>query len=107
LVLLSLCCSSFDRDTTLVKRGVFERGKLQELYLGRRKELEAAQGRVREELKSEKETRLHEQTDQYNSWRLNTPEAMSGNNFRVHHKRPEVCSSPLLVRKGTFAIGFL
>ena len=29
----------------------------QELYLGRRKELEAAQGRVREELKAEKETR--------------------------------------------------
>jgi len=54
-----------DRRTKMVKRGVFERGKLQELYLGRRKELEAAQGRVREELKSEKETRLHEQTDQY------------------------------------------
>ena len=30
---------------------------LKELYLGRRKEMEAAQGRVREELKAEKETR--------------------------------------------------
>jgi len=54
-----------DRRTKMVKRGVFERGKLQELYLGRRKELEAAQGRVREELKAEKETRLQEQMEQY------------------------------------------
>ena len=30
---------------------------LKELYLGRRKEMEAAQGRVREELKAEKEAR--------------------------------------------------
>ena len=35
----------------------------QELYLGRRKELEAAQGRVREELKSEKETRRDEKEE--------------------------------------------
>jgi len=54
-----------DRRAKMVKRGVFERGKLQELYLGRRKEMEAAQGRVREELKAEKETRLQEQMDQY------------------------------------------
>ena len=46
-----------DRRAKMVKRGVFERGKLQELYLGRRKELEAAQLRVKEELKVERETR--------------------------------------------------
>ena len=42
-----------DRRARLIKRGVTERGKLQELYSGRRAELEAAQERVRGELRTE------------------------------------------------------
>lgn len=46
-----------ERRARLVKRGVTERGKLQELYNGRRQELEQAQERVRMELKEELEER--------------------------------------------------
>merc|ERR1712106_306917 len=46
-----------ERRARLVKRGVTERGKLQELYTGRRQELEQAQEKVRMELKAELEER--------------------------------------------------
>jgi len=54
-----------ERRARLVKRGVTERNKLQELYTGRRAELEAAQGRAREELRVEREAKVQEEKDQY------------------------------------------
>jgi len=46
-----------ERRARLVKRGVTERGKLQELYNGRRQELEQAHEKVKLELKAELEQR--------------------------------------------------
>jgi len=46
-----------ERRARLVKRGVTERGKLQELYNGRRQELEQAQEKVRQDFNTELEHR--------------------------------------------------
>jgi len=56
-----------ERRAMLVKKGVTERGKLQELYTGRRTELESAQERVRQDLKNDWEARRQQLADQYKS----------------------------------------
>ena len=49
-----------ERRERLVKKGVQEKGKLKEMYTGRKLELEQAQERRKEELKEEKERQEQE-----------------------------------------------
>jgi len=54
-----------ERRAMLVRKGVTERGKLQELYSGRRAELESAQEKVRQDLKNDWEARRAQLAEQY------------------------------------------